>query len=236
MAKINGMLSYTGKLGQTVGMKGQDGETYVRINTKPANPKSSKQVDQRVKFSLAGQLSKLTPIEAIYGLGSSKRKRRSRFTSIIARNAVVTTGDGITTAKLDPQNLIFSDGNQVLVPAFQATLDNGVVTLKAASFPDGVDAVLAVIVSTNADREEYISVQTALIDSISAMPTVTIPSGAQANIYYIPVLQASGATSVSYQRAIDNLRDSEYATQAEILTSGVFSYGRSVLSSTVTPA
>lgn len=234
MGKINGTISFTGKLGETVGMKGMDGQTYIRKNTVPANPKSKAQVEQRVKMSLAGLLSKITPASLLVGLDSDRRKRRMRFTSNIARNAVTTVIDGATTAKLDPSLLVFSEGVFMPTPQVTAAFSGTTLTLTPAEAPSGdVSALLAIAVFANLDDGTYAMVNGGFITG--ADPITLQGTGTSANVYIIPVGRAEGATYVSYRRVIDRIAENpyDYAAVAEASSTGSVAYGASRFNGTV---
>ena len=64
MATLNGVIQYSGKLGQTVGMKGQNGKNYVRVRRDTIkNPKSAGQAIQRmIAATVAVAMGYLTEI------------------------------------------------------------------------------------------------------------------------------------------------------------------------------
>lgn len=64
MAQIEGVIQYTGKLGQTVGYKGRNGKNYMRVRkTSIKNPKTSLQAIQRmITSTVAVAVSYLTEI------------------------------------------------------------------------------------------------------------------------------------------------------------------------------
>lgn len=241
MGKINSTFSFTGKVGEAVGMKGMNGETYVRKNFIPANPKTTSQVDQRVKMSLAGMLSKITPSSLIVGLGSSKRNRRSMFTSNIARNAEVTSnvkdGEKTTLAKLDPSKLIFSDGIFKPVPALTTSYDGKNLTVTAQTAPaDDVSAILVIGVFADLDNGTYISVNGGIVTNTDP---INIPGeGSSVNVYTVPLAQAEGESNVTYQRIIDRIAENpyDYAAAAQARESGNLLYAGSKFVSTVNKA
>lgn len=223
-----GIFPFSGKVDNAVGMKGEDGKSYFRKLVTPKNPNTPGQIDARVKMSLAGQLSKITPKSAIFGMGATARKRRANFTGNIARNAETSTVDGVTTARLAPADLKFSDGvgrdiSSVLTAAFA----NNVLTVTASEMPENIDAIVVVGVFSHDRTGNYNAVDVKTITRTNL--SVTMNSTEQvANVYYIPVLQSEGASRASYERAIANIEaTNSYSTQAEVLTSGVFDYAAS---------
>ena len=64
MATLNGVIQYSGKLGQTVGMKGQNGKNYVRVRRDTIkNPRSAGQAIQRmIASTVAVSMGYLTEI------------------------------------------------------------------------------------------------------------------------------------------------------------------------------
>lgn len=239
MAKFNSAISFTGKLGQVVGMKGMDGETYARMRTKPSNPKSVAQVDQRVKMSLAGMLSKITPSSLLVGLNTSKRKRRSKYTSIIARAAEVTSKGKNVLAKLPPEELVFSDGVALDIPKLKATYDGKKLTVSlegSESFTEDVAAALIIGVFANLNDGAYISVNGAILSDKD--PVQIFGSGGAVNVYAVPLGRAEGASYVSYKRVIERIAEApyDYAALAAIDNGQTLRYGKSEFQFTTTPS
>lgn len=115
MAKLVGIFQFNGKLGETVGMKGADGQNYVRTRVTPLNPKTELQTDQRAKVNLMGRMSQVTPAEVILGMGSTKRIRRSNFNKNLLDVATIDrSAPGTIVAKVAPEDVIFSKGAQSL--------------------------------------------------------------------------------------------------------------------------
>lgn len=113
MGKLEGIFQFSGRLGQTVGMKGADGKNYVRIRVKPNNPKSDAQIDQRSKVNLMGRMSQVTPYEVILGMGSTKRMRRNEFNKNLVKVATIDrSAPGTIVAQIAPADVIFSKGAQ----------------------------------------------------------------------------------------------------------------------------
>lgn len=240
MAKQFSTFQFTGKVGTIVGMKGKGGSAYIRTLVTPANPKTAAQTDQRVKMSLAGQMSKLTQQALLVGMSNDKRMRRPNFTGNIARNAVVTTIDGQRAAKIDPALVLFSDGPAAVVEANPMT-----VTAKAAAVEfivaDKVfakDIVSLIIVAAFADANgRVVSIGNATATENSLSTEIAAPTGySRVNVYYIPVVMAEGTDSVSYQRVITMLQqDASYQALATISATGSIEYRRSEFLSTYTP-
>lgn len=228
MAKQLGIYRFGGKVGQAVGMQGEDGKVYLRELVVPKNPNTTPQIEARTKMSLAGQLSKITPKSAIFGMGATARKRRANYTGNIARKATATTADGTTTAQLHPADLIFSEGvGRDLSQDLTAAYTEGTLTVTADAMPEGVDAIVAIAVFSQNRTGDYNSVQVKTITRTQLSVTMTSNQNV-ANVYYIPVFQSEGASRATYERAIANIESTNsYAAQAETLTSGVFDYGAS---------
>lgn len=240
MAKFNSAITFTGKLGQIVGMKGMDGETYARMRTKPSNPKTVAQVDQRVKMSLAGMLSKITPSSLLVGLNTSKRKRRSMYTSIIARAAQVTANNEGRIAKLPPEELVFSDGVALDAPKLKAEYDGKKLTVSiesGESFTDDVAAALVIGVFADLNNGEYISVNGAILSDDDTSVQIS-GTGNSVNVYTVPLGRAEGATYVSYKRVIDRIVEApyDYAALAAIDNGQALRYGKSEFQFTKSPS
>ena len=85
MGKIVSVIQFTGRTGNLVGSKGQNG-TVVLKNHQPnvTNRNTQEQVNARVKLALAGSLSKIVPADTIYGMtGDGNRGRRQRWIKAI---------------------------------------------------------------------------------------------------------------------------------------------------------
>lgn len=237
MAKITGILQFSGKLGQAVGMKGAKGENYARVNVKPANPQTEDQVKQRVKMSLAGQMSKMTPADLIIGLGASKRDRRSAFIANIARNAVNTSdGQGGIMAKINPANVIFSEGVYTPVENVTVTYDGNAVTAAfgGTNLPDGVAGYL--VIATIADNEGRVRQIDGDMITDTHRTAVINGAGASANVYYVPVVRNAGTDNATYEHAVTRLNaDNNYSTAAKLSSKGSLSYAASAFDNNYTP-
>lgn len=237
MAKLLGIFQFSGKLGQTVGLKGANGENYVRVNVKPTNKNSQAQINQRVKMTLAGLLSKLTPADLIIGMGTTTRNRRNRYTSNIARMATATTQqDGSYRAVLAPEDLVFSEGRVVEVPTGLSTTYNGssLSVNFSGTLPEGTAALL--VIGAFSKAEEYIQIDGTLITPTQLSSSIT-GQGDAVNVYVVPVVRADGASSVSYQRAVDDITTTnDYAAAARAAAAGSLMYGSSTYNGRVTNA
>lgn len=232
MGKIEGIFQFTGKIGQVVGMKGKDGQNYSRVMLKPANPKTAAQTDQRVKMSLAGQMSKLVPQALLVGMANDKRMRRSNFTGNIARNAVVTTVNDQRAAKIDPALVLFSDGAAAAIPAIPLTVTPGTqeLTVEAASGVFSGNVVSLIAIAAYADANGVVEhISSITLTSDATRNSISAPAGwNRANVYYIPVEMAEGTDNVSYQRVVNMLaQDSSYQALATISATGSIVYRRS---------
>lgn len=229
MGKITGMLQFVGKVGNTVGMKGANGENYIRINVKPANPKSQAQVEQRVKMALAGLLSKLTDRNLIIGLGNTNRRRRTNFTSLITRTATIEEIDGEMRALLAPEDLTFSEGRVIPVDTehLSTTFDGNKlqVTYNQTALPTDIAAYL--IIGVFSKGEKYLQIDGAVITNTTR--NVDIIGTAEAvNVYVVPITRADSATSTSYERAVIDIETSnDYAAVARGAAAGSLYYGGS---------
>lgn len=111
MYGLGGVLS--GKLGNTVLAVKSGIQIARQYQPVVRNPKSSAQQMQRAKANLVGRVSQITPWQVLMGLGSSKSNRRSRFLKVLMNNATSGYVAGSSTeisAKLEPQDLVFSEG------------------------------------------------------------------------------------------------------------------------------
>lgn len=242
MAKISSVIKFTGNLDGMVGMKGANGETYLRKNVKPANPRTEAQVEVRTKMSLAGQLSKLTPPSAIIGLGGSKRERRNRFMKIIMKNAVVNTNvQGLvnaSTASIEPEELVFSEGIGMQVPVTIANAEGTARGLKATISAEtlnmlddhNVKALMVIFVWSDNDVYRYVDVKTTSTTEMQTNGVVSLNLSAKANVYVIPLIPTEAGVSSKYFEGVTIYNDNGYKVVNEALTSGYATLGQSVYS------
>ena len=212
MAKQKSTFQFSGKIGTIVGMKGANGESYIREYVKPANPKSTKQTEQRVKMTLAGLMSKLTAQSVIYGMGTTPRKRRPSFVSNIVRKAEVTTSGGQAIAKINPADIIFSDGvNTPVVMTSTPTLQNQhlVVARDTDVFNNNPDlaAVVFVVVSfSSGDVATAVGSGTMVREDVNTVDVLCPADTIEVAVYTIPVFRRDGVDSTSYQRDLDYIK------------------------------
>lgn len=240
MAKQFSTFQFTGKVGTLVGMKGKNGSAYIRTLVTPANPKTPAQTDQRVKMSLAGQMSKLTPQALLVGMSTEKRMRRPNFTGNIARNAVVTTIDNQRAAKIDPALVLFSDGAASLFDSRNLTVTAKPTSVQSVIDEAGFNETLVSVLVVAAFADANGLVMSIVGDTITAdnlTSVIAAPQGySRVNVYYIPVEMAEGTDHVSYQRVVNMLAaDASYQTLAKISATGSIVYRRSEFLSTYTP-
>lgn len=140
MGKSTGINSaVSGKIGDVVYYY-RNGKQVRRIYVKnPANPRTKGQTDQRLKFALAGRISKIVPYMAIEGLSGSRIQRRGRFMQFIIRGT--TIADGV--ARISFPDILFSEGTQpVLTGNHQllsaATVGNRRNAIMRTSLDNGV--------------------------------------------------------------------------------------------------
>lgn len=242
MAKIRGIFQFNGKLGEAVGMKGDDGQNYARVRVRDiANPDTKAQQEQRTAVSLAGKISSLTPRDLITGMkGSNNRKRRSNFTRNIINNADVAVADGVNTAKIDPEKLILSEGKNVEVPTMTLAMSGALVNVTPTAWPENEDLAACVIVAYgyNEDRE-YIDCKYTTITAGSTEPAGLIMGKGVvgAVVYAIPVIRNTETSSTKYQSALEALEDNaEFAVTSSGTEGSALSYGASTYLDEVEPA
>lgn len=233
MAKIVGIFQFNGKLGDAVGMKGEDGLNYARVRVREiANPNTKGQQEARTAVSLAGKISSLTPREIISGLNaSSNRKRRSQFTKNIILNAdVQQTISGETVAKIDPNKVILSQGRSVDLPTLTATMNGSIVTVTPSNWPtNNLDAVIVVAYGIDA-TSNYIDCQYATILKGETTPTTIAlnKSVVDSILYAIPVVRNEKAGDTTYQEALEALEDNrDFAVTSSGTASSALTYEQS---------
>lgn len=235
MAKFDSIIKFTGNLDGMVGMKGANGQTYIRKNVKPADPKTEVQVGVRTKMSLAGQISKLTPKWAIIGMGGSTRERRNNFMKAILRNATVETVNNTPTATLAPQGLIFSTGRDfpVNITIASATgVARGInVSITAAeqtrlNEAEVMSMMVIFVWSDSDDDYRFIDVKTATTAEMVA-GIVSTNLNAKCNIYVIPLLPVDGTSRATYMEGVTRIENEGYSVIAELSSKGAIALGQS---------
>lgn len=139
MGKVVGLIgAASGKIGNVV-YAVTNGIQVARVyQPVVANPKTKGQREQRLKMSLAGRLSKITPSDAIIGMGDNGRIRRGAFIANIAKNATVSNVGGVDVAKVDLSAIKFSEGDIEL----NAT-EYGVTAARRAGNNHFIDVIMA---------------------------------------------------------------------------------------------
>ena len=231
MGKIQGIFQFTGKIGQVVGMKGDNGERYAREYVKEiANPDTEEQQVTRTKLSLAGKISSLTPADLITGMeGGNRRNRRSAFVRNIVLNSTVTVEDGEKVAKLPADQLVLSEGERFPQVTLTTSIAGGVLSVTPGSFPKNVDAIIVVAYGID-DNDNYVDCQYVTIPSTATDPqTITLGNGSTAaTVYQIPVYENPGASKQRYQSALESLEnDTEFAVRSGGYANSALAYGQS---------
>lgn len=221
MAKLKGPFQFTGKLGQVVGMKGDNGGNYVRERIIPANPRTAGQNAQRVKMSLAGKLSKEVPQSLIYGMAATPRLRRPAFVSNIVKTAVVTTANNELRAKISPEDVVFSNGNLFVLSTLPEAMINSeglLVEIPTDVFGGDVAAVVVAALCYDSTKE-LMGCISAVDNGTSRNITLPLPTGTGSiDVYYIPVVRAEGATNVAYTAALEEITTQNVLTIEAIAT------------------
>lgn len=238
MAKFDSIIKFTGNLDGMVGMKGANGETYIRKNVKPADPKTTAQVGTRTKISLAGQISKLTPKEAIIGMGGSTRERRNNFMKNIIRKATIDNTAGKAEAFLTPEQLVFSMGRDfpVVVTIAEVTgVARGIrVNISAAEKTRldnaGVMSMMVIFVwSDNNNEYRYIDVKTATSEAMVEGVT-SLNLNSKCNVYVVPLLPVDGTSRAAYEEGVTRISDlgeNGYSVIAQLSSNGMIALGQS---------
>lgn len=221
MGKINGIGGYiSGKVGNIVYMKGENGETYGRTYvSNPTNPKSAAQLRQRAKMNVVGRISMLTSKALIAPLGMSGRKNRSAFTKVMLDNATVTHQDQGYIAAVAPESFIYARGPETLkanataitVTATSVTFD---LTLADASLVGKYGERIVVVAIDPAENAGKSSVQftDVILDNQSAA-TVEIPfgggigSGYLVCVYRAPFVLSDRAVAAHSEGLYNNTTD-----------------------------
>lgn len=214
MGKFVGLIgTISGKVGNVVFVKGEKGISYGRTyQPQVANPKTEGQVDQRAKMNLVGRMSQVTPKGVLVGMGNSDRMRRAAFNANLLNMATIDRSvPGTVVAQLNPEDIIFSKGAEVLsatvstaaaVTATQLTMG---LTLFDATLAGkyGERIVVAVIDPEDKGGYSFLRTTEVVFANTTAM-SITVPFGTEiANnsmvaVYRLPfVLSEAGQSMVT---------------------------------------
>ena len=114
----------SGKHGNAVAVTRKDGTTYIRIYTKPSNPKTDKQQAHRAKFALSSKA--LVPFNPIFKDTIGITNGISTARSYAFKNAIVGEYPNLS---VDYEKLIFSFGPLAKLHNASATSNKGIVTI-----------------------------------------------------------------------------------------------------------
>lgn len=197
------------------------------------NPRTLAQTVQRSKMNLAGQLSKVTPYEAIAGLASSKRQARSRFVSNILRMASETTPNA--GSMLSQSALVLSEGTPLPITGTMSNVDQSGNIEIVVVIPEAITAVMGgiLVVYASADNNTpicacYKMVANELTKSIPIMSLVR--EGTQQAIvsaYFVPIVDKGDSSRVAFGQLEMSLPGYGTAYTRTLVSAGA--YARSVL-------
>ena len=242
MAIIKGIFQFNGKLGDAVGMKGEDGKNYTRIyRDKIANPNTDRQVTVRTKMVLAGKLSKLTDKDLILGIsGASNRKRRSAFMKNILKSITVSVVDGVKQAVLEPNRLVLSEGGYQGLPTITGTSAGGTLTVTTtASAWDNFPGLKAIVLAVyNVQSGVYTEAMTDVITKTAPSASFSVGTTVDCSqVYAIPVVEGDSTSTPVYPGSIIALANSnKMAVQTTFSESeAAQAYRNSRFEGTITP-
>ena len=232
MGKISSVIEFTGRTGNLVGAKGQNGRYILRAHQPQVkNANSPAQMETRAKMALAGSLSKLIKAEIIYGMsGSGNRGRRQRWMREIIKRMTTTPVDGGVRAVLAPSDLILSEGGvSAGVIIGEVTIADGSVKT-SVTFGDDIDRVVVVALYADSRSGGFLAANT----------TVAVESGALeipfpkeeflvVNLYAIPIRESSQLSGVSYSSEVGAQGEeaSSYSSEAIAYNAGRYEWMRS---------
>ncbi|MCR5445777.1 MAG: hypothetical protein K6E96_08920 [Bacteroidales bacterium] len=233
MGKIASVIQFTGRTGNVVGVTGPNGDIYLRVHKKHINDKNSaEQIATRVKFALAGSLSKLIPSDLIYGMsGNGRRGRRQRWQKLLMKKMTTTAVDGTVTATLAPSDLIFSEGAYCAGTSVSGvTVADGKVSM-SVSLSDRVSQLLMVAVFAKSRSGGFSAVDSAVATESGSLE-IPLPDSefTVANLYAIPITQNEQLSGVYYGNEVNAEGESvsSYATTAEYYNSNRYQWMNSV--------
>lgn len=192
-----------------------DPEVGQIISVKPehvSNPRTAAQTVQRNKMNLAGQLSKLTPYDAIAGLGGSRRKARSMFVSGTLKSIEAGTPSASATYReqVRMRDLVFSKG--ITIPTrsnvdFDIETEIATITVTNEGTDLSVIGFRVVGVYCLDDKVKGVMVEDATLAAGQSAVTITraIPSsygGGTVDLFVIPIYESNEQVRTVYQQGI----------------------------------
>lgn len=247
MGKFVGFIgTISGKVGTTVFCKGEKGTSYGRsYQPQVANPKTALQLDQRAKMNLVGKMSQVTPKNLLVGMdGVNNRQRRSAFTRILLNAATIDRSvPGEVVAKMAPENVVFSQGAEILsasaaAPAVTATGMSIALTLSDSALAGryGERVVAAVIDPSDKAGYSLVAFKDQLFDDTTAKTIAinfgtSIADGSLVCIYRLPFVLNDEGVAMVYQSLANNSTDiiAKVIESNNVLVRG---WGNSVLAAT----
>lgn len=233
MGKIRGIFQFTGKIGEAVGMKGDNGENYGRVRVRTiANPNTEGQQVTRTIASLAGKISAITPADVIKGMnGANKRQRRSRFMQNIMKKATTVrdVATGAYQAIIDPEKIILSEGQLMDLPTLTKSIASGVVTIAHTAWPEDLAALIIVCYGATQDDAYVECKHTVILPTDVSPATINMSKETvSATVYAIPVSRAEGASNTSYESALEALETNrEFAVTSTSSARSALGYNQS---------
>lgn len=223
MAKFVGFIgTIRGKVGTTVFTKGENGMSYGRAyQPQVLNPKTAGQTGQRAKMNLVGRMSQATPKALIVGMaGSNNRQRRSGFNrNLLSVATIDRSNPGSVIAKVDPENIIFSQGAEILhatavTPVVTAQEISTKLTLVDANLAGAYGERIVAAIITPEDKAGYSKVfYTEKVLDSTAETTVNIilpgpmESGTMVAVYRIPFVLTSEGANYRAERLMNDGTD-----------------------------
>lgn len=238
MAKISSVIEFTGRTGNLVGVKGENGEFYLRRHVRHVrNANSEAQVATRAKVALAGSLSKLFPADLLYGMsGSGKRGRRRRWIVEIMKQMTTDTVDGKVIATLAPKDMLLSDGRYTYgVAVADATIADGHVSM-SVTIPEGVERVLVVSAFADSADGRFTSVDSKVATESGSISIPLPDTGYNvANLYVVPIVRSASQSGVSYTSEVGAVGETtiSYSAEARKYNSEKYEWRHSIFAGTV---
>lgn len=247
MGKFVGFIgTISGKVGTTVFTKGEKGISYGRAyQPQVSNPKTALQLDQRAKMNLVGRMSSVTSKSVLVGMrGVNNRQRRSAFTSILLNAAAIDRSvPGIVMAKVEPEQVVFSQGAEVLSAAAAAPVVTATGITMAVTLADSAMAgkygeriVVAVIDPNDKAGYSLVAYKDQLFDDTTAKNIAVnfgteIADESMVCIYRLPFVLSDEGSAVVFNTLSNNGSD----ILAKVVEGGntlIRGWGDSVLAAT----
>ena len=235
---FNGLNQWTGRIGGLVFKVVNGKQVIVPYKKEVFNPRTEAQMSHRAKIALASSINKIVPKEVLGGMSEDRRRRRPLFSSNIIRHANVSVANGSVTAKLNANDLVFSQGVAAPVSVSGMVVNDGLVGGTLGDLPENVDAVMMVAVVYDTTVGQYTRTVYEVLsagETTIRLDTQTTEAGNVAHLYAVPMsLTSTGLSLTGGSDGAERSSDGDFSYTMQMRSDeGGYRYGRSQYLTTV---